>query len=59
MAADENTNTYFVYAPAIQVTYPVGNPVYPEGKVEYYNDMLRQYLIPPTAPDWKGQLSRC
>lgn len=53
-AFDENTNTYFVYAPAIQVTYPVGNPVYPEGKVEYYNDMLEAVPYTTNCPRLEG-----
>lgn len=53
-AFDESTSTYFVYAPAIQVTYPVGNPVYPEGKVEYYNDMLEAVPYTTNCPRLEG-----
>lgn len=53
-AFDESTSTYFVYAPAIQVTYPAGNPVYPEGKVEYYNDMLEAVPYTTNCPRLEG-----
>lgn len=43
-----------VEAPAIMVTYPVGNPVYPEGKVEYYNDMLEAVPYTTNCPRLEG-----
>ncbi len=43
-----------VETPAIMVTYPVGNPVYPEGKVEYYNDMLEAVPYTTNCPRLEG-----
>lgn len=43
------TNKYL-----IMVTYPVGNPVYPEGKVEYYNDMREAVPHTSNCPRLEG-----
>ena len=51
--ADE-AKTVLVEAPAIMVTYPVGNPVYPEGKVEYYDDMLEAVPYTTNCPRLEG-----
>lgn len=51
--ADEAMTT-LVTAPAIMVTYPVGNPVYPEGKVEYYNNILDAVPYTTNCPRLEG-----
>ena len=51
--ADEAMTT-LVYAPSIMVTYPVGNPVYPEGKVEYYENMLDAVPYTTNCPRLEG-----
>ncbi len=51
--ADEAMTT-LVYAPSIMVTYPVGNPVYPEGEIEYYEDMLEAVPYTSNCPRLEG-----
>ena len=51
--ADE-AMTELVTAPPIMVTYPVGNPVYPEGKVEYYDNMLAAVPYTTNCPRLEG-----
>ena len=51
--ADEAMTT-LVYAPSIMVTYPIGNPVYPEGKVEYYENMLDAVPYTTNCPRLEG-----
>ena len=51
--ADE-AMTEEVAVPAIMVTYPVGNPVYPEGKVEYYDNMLEAVPYTTNCPRLEG-----
>ena len=51
----ENVNgSYTINKYLIMVTYPVGNPVYPEGKVEYYNDMLQAVPYTTNCPRLEG-----
>ena len=45
---------YVVRYTPIKVTYPVGNPVYPEGKVEYYSDMLEAVPYTTNCPRLEG-----
>ena len=45
---------YVVRYTPIMVTYPVGNPVYPEGKVEYYSDMLEAVPYTTNCPRLEG-----
>ena len=47
-------NTYKVESYAVQVTYPAGNPVYAEGKVEYYDDMLEAVPYTTNCPRLEG-----
>ena len=51
--ADE-AMTEEVTAPAIMVTYPVGNPVYPEGKIEYYENMIDAVPYTTNCPRLEG-----
>ena len=51
--ADE-AMTEEVTAPAIMVTYPVGNPVYPEGKVEFYDNILEAVPYTTNCPRLEG-----
>ena len=47
---------YVVRYTPIMVTYPVGNPVYPEGKVEYYSDMLEAVPYTTNCPRLEGAI---
>ena len=47
-------NTYKVESYAVKVTYPAGNPVYAEGKVEYYDDMLEAVPYTTNCPRLEG-----
>ena len=51
--ADESKTT-LVYAPSIMVTYPIGNPVYPDGKVEYFENMLDAVPYTSNCPRLEG-----
>ena len=51
--ADE-AKTEEVTAPAIMVTYPVGNPVYPDGKVEYFDNILEAVPYTTNCPRLEG-----
>ena len=50
----DEAKTELVEAPAIMVTYPAGNPVYPEGKVEYYDNMLEAVPYTTNCPRLEG-----
>ena len=51
---DEENGVYKIAQYAIMVTYPVGNPVYPEGKVEYYDNMIDAVPYTTNCPRLEG-----
>ena len=51
---EEIDGSYTINKYLIMVTYPIGDPVYPEGKVEYYNDMRQAVPHTSNCPRLEG-----